>query len=134
MSDGQFSVVEADISNVLVIFGATGDLAVRMLLPSLYFLDSEGLLPEGLTILGVARSVVARSSFTDRVRQAVLARHDGGVLDPVAWDRFAARLDYEPLNATSAEELEALSRRIASRDGALVAAVIADGSRRRTAL
>ena len=40
----------------IVIFGATGDLAARMLLPSLYFLDADGLLPEGLKIVGSARS------------------------------------------------------------------------------
>ena len=35
-------------NRVIVIFGATGDLAQRMLFPSLYFLDSEGLLPPDL--------------------------------------------------------------------------------------
>src|SRR4051794_36697588 len=40
----------------LLLFGATGDLAQRMLLPSLYGLHADGLLPEGLTITGTARS------------------------------------------------------------------------------
>ena len=39
----------------LLLFGATGDLARRMLLPSLFGLDAEGLLPEGLAIYGTAR-------------------------------------------------------------------------------
>ena len=40
----------------LILFGGGGDLAMRMLLPSLYFLDHDGLLPEGLKIIGAARS------------------------------------------------------------------------------
>ena len=40
----------------LILFGGGGDLAMRMLLPSLYFLDRDGLLPEGLKIIGAARS------------------------------------------------------------------------------
>ena len=40
----------------LVLFGGGGDLAMRMLLPSLYFLEYDGLLPDGLKIIGAARS------------------------------------------------------------------------------
>ncbi|MBL8263939.1 MAG: hypothetical protein JNM58_16115, partial [Xanthomonadaceae bacterium] len=43
-------------ATLLTIFGATGDLAQRMLLPSLYGLHRDGLLPAGLRILGTARS------------------------------------------------------------------------------
>ena len=43
-------------ANLLTIFGATGDLAQRMLLPSLYGLQRDGLLPKDLRILGTARS------------------------------------------------------------------------------
>ena len=44
----------------LVLFGGGGDLAMRMLLPSLYFLEHDGLLPDGLKIIGAARSEPAR--------------------------------------------------------------------------
>ncbi|KAK0348129.1 hypothetical protein LTR94_038434, partial [Friedmanniomyces endolithicus] len=40
----------------LILFGGGGDLAMRMLLPSLYFLDHDGLLPPELKIIGAARS------------------------------------------------------------------------------
>ena len=46
----------------LVLFGGGGDLAMRMLLPSLYFLEHDGLLPDGLKIIGAARSMYARVS------------------------------------------------------------------------
>jgi len=44
----------------LVLFGGGGDLAMRMLLPSLYFLEHDGLLPDGLKIIGAARSDESR--------------------------------------------------------------------------
>ena len=45
-----------DKVSTLLLFGATGDLARRMLLPSLYGLDSDGLLPDDLRIVGTART------------------------------------------------------------------------------
>ena len=42
----------------LILFGGGGDLAMRMLLPSLYFLEHDGLLPEGLKIIGADRKSV----------------------------------------------------------------------------
>ena len=47
----------------LLLFGATGDLSQRMLLPSLYDLHADGLLPDGLTITGTARSEHDDASF-----------------------------------------------------------------------
>ena len=43
-------------ASTLLMFGATGDLARRMLLPSLYGLDADGLLPDDLRIIGTART------------------------------------------------------------------------------
>ena len=49
----------------LLLFGATGDLSQRMLLPSLFNLHADGLLPEGLTITGTARSDHDDASFRE---------------------------------------------------------------------
>ena len=46
----------ASSSSTLLLFGATGDLAKRMLLPSLYALHEDGLIAEDLRIFGTARS------------------------------------------------------------------------------
>jgi len=54
----------------LIIFGATGDLARRMLFPSLYFLDLDGMLPEGLRIVGAARIAAAHAHHRDRTGRA----------------------------------------------------------------
>ena len=52
----------------LLLFGATGDLASRMLLPSLYALDSDDLLPAELRIIGTARTELDDAGFRQRAR------------------------------------------------------------------
>ena len=64
----------------LLLFGATGDLAKRMLLPSLYGLHADGLLPEGLTITGSARGDLTDDQFRDAVRKALDAVSKDGHL------------------------------------------------------
>src|SRR5438270_1295710 len=64
----------ADRTSTLVMFGATGDLARRMLLPSLYGLDSDGLLPDNLRIIGTARTALDDAAFRERA-DAALKEH-----------------------------------------------------------
>ena len=96
----------------LVLFGGGGDLAMRMLLPSLYFLERDSLLPDGLKIIAAARSEETVPEFVARTREAVetRARADGG-WDPASWDRLAARLDYLAVDATDADGLQAAKSR-----------------------
>ncbi|MGZ9114336.1 MAG: glucose-6-phosphate dehydrogenase [Brevundimonas sp.] len=96
----------------LVLFGG-GDLAMRMLLPSLYFLEHDGLLPDGLKIIGAARSDESRDEYVARVRAAVegKARADEAWSDE-AWSRMEARLDYLAVDATSAESLKPLKDKV----------------------
>ncbi len=101
----------------LVLFGGGGDLAMRMLLPSLYFLEHDGLLPEGLKIIGAARSEESRDDYVAKVRASVegKARADDAWSDD-AWSRLEARLDYLAVDATSAESLKPLKDKVG--DGA----------------
>ena len=55
----------------LLLFGATGDLAQRMLLPSLFALDADGLLGPGLKIIGTARSSMSDSEYRNFARAAL---------------------------------------------------------------
>src|SRR3954463_8222080 len=56
---------------VLTIFGATGDLARRKLLPAIYNLAHEGALPERFSLIGVSRSEMPDDQFRDQARQAI---------------------------------------------------------------
>ena len=55
---------------VLVIFGASGDLTRRKLLPTIYNLAEDALLPQEFTILGVARPPIDESAFRAEMRRA----------------------------------------------------------------
>lgn len=95
----------------LVLFGGGGDLAMRMLLPSLYFLEHDGLLPDGLKIIGAARSEETPAEYIAKVKASVESKADGAWSDDV-WARFAARLDYLAVDATSAESLKPLKDKV----------------------
>lgn len=62
---------------ILVIFGASGDLAERMLLPALFDLGAGGLLPPGFSILGTGRTPLDDASFREKIAKAA----PGGNLD-----------------------------------------------------
>ena len=94
----------------LVIFGATGDLAAKMLLPSLYFLDADGLLPAGVKVVGSARSALEPAAFVDYVEGLIKQRPEG--LDPKVWARFKARLDYCAADVTKGEGLKDLAEHL----------------------
>ena len=85
----------------LLLFGATGDLARRMLLPSLYNLDSEGLLPDCLRIIATARSTHDDAAYRDMAAAALANALDPARLEGPVLSRFLARLRYVPLDATA---------------------------------
>ena len=78
---------------VLVIFGASGDLTRRKLLPSLYNLAEDGLLPEPFAVLGVARPPIDQARFRADMR-ARIAEEEGEALHAATWDRIEQRLHY----------------------------------------
>jgi len=77
--------------SALVIFGATGDLAQRMLWPSLYYLEADQLLPDAFSIIGSARTPMEDDAFRAYVRACVARR---GAVDEAVWARLAPRLRY----------------------------------------
>jgi glucose-6-phosphate 1-dehydrogenase len=86
-------------SRAIVIFGATGDLALRMLFPSLYFLARDGLLPDGLTIVGCSRSAMTDDAFAARIADAVRER-SGEHYSDATWESLKARLRHAAVDAT----------------------------------
>ena len=77
----------------IVIFGATGDLTQRKLMPALYSLGVQQLLPPETTVVGVARSELSDDEFRARMRAGVEA-HGRFPVDDDVWDGFARRLRY----------------------------------------
>ncbi len=75
---------------IFVLFGATGDLAKRMVLPAFYRLALEGLLPRQWRLVGNGRGDVAHEDFRAHVHNALT--EFGPKPEPAAWDSFAERL------------------------------------------
>ena len=98
--------------DVFVILGATGDLARHMLLPSLYFLDAEGLLPEGMRVIGAARTAMSRPAFLKEVREQVEDRAKPAKVHEAAWERFSKRVHYVQADVSKAEGAKALKDEI----------------------
>jgi len=75
----------------IVIFGASGDLAWRKLVPALYSLFRKGRLEHDFRIVGFARSAFSREEFQDRMQEGISKFGD---FDEEAWNAFAPKLHY----------------------------------------
>jgi len=81
---------------VVVLFGATGDLARRKLLPGIFHLFQAGLMPERFALIGAARSELSREEFVELTHEAIC----GSGRRPVSegsWQQFAGSLDFASL-------------------------------------
>ena len=76
-----------------VIFGATGNLSRRKLMPALYHLEVADRLPEGTVILALSRRDWDRNAWVDEVRGMIEGEARGGV-DESVFEKFASRLHY----------------------------------------
>ncbi len=107
------------ISSRLLLFGATGDLAKRMLLPSLFALHEDGLIAPDLRIVGTARSEMSDEDYRALAAEALSEylpedRKGNGQLQT-----FLERLSYQPLDARKSEGYDALSGKLGDISGGL---------------
>jgi glucose-6-phosphate 1-dehydrogenase len=77
----------------MVIFGGTGDLSRRKLLPALYHLHQDGQFSKGFSILGFARSKMTDEEYRLLIKEAVRTSHEGP-FDENQWDGFSKQLFY----------------------------------------
>lgn len=108
-------------SVLIVIFGASGDLAKRKLLPALFHLWSEEALPESLRILGYARTHFSDAAYREETFKSLIEHageaHDGE-LDEEACRRFVEQIDYQTGAYDDPAAFQALATRIAEIDAA----------------
>ena len=83
---------------VFVLVGGTGDLAMRMLWPSLAMLDQDGFLSESLRVISVARENISTDVMADRIAEAVKKRI-GKDLEDATLPRFRQRITHVALDA-----------------------------------
>ena len=92
----------------LVIFGGTGDLAQRKLLPALFHRDSDGQFSDDSRIVAVSRGEMEHAAYVDWVREALIGRIDGE-FDETVWSRFAQRLHHVQLDLADGDDWSALA-------------------------
>ena len=103
----------------LLLFGATGDLAQRMLLPSLYGLHADGLLPEGLTIFGAARSDYDDAGYKKFAKKALDQYLSDDRKDEGALAGFLDRLSYQTTDLSLSESYKPLAEKVGDVSGGL---------------
>src|SRR5262245_34077342 len=95
---------------LLVIIGATGDLTKRLLLPSLYNLACDNLLPNNFAIIGVGRSAGTTESFRDQMSKDIKTFNTRPDFDQGVWSQFVTQLHYASVSYDDIETFHALAR------------------------
>lgn len=101
----------------LVIFGGTGDLAMRMLFPSLYHLQGDGCLPAETRIIGAARSGHDRDAFLEEVHQRLKSHLPAEHYSETRWRALAEQIDYVAVDAGDPGSMAALKAKLRREDG-----------------
>ncbi len=98
-------------STAIVIFGATGDLNHRKLIPALYNLAHDNYLPSKFVIMGVSRTKLSDQQFRDSLYDAV-KNHSRRPVSPEEWAEFSKNVFYQPLDATNVADFGVLKSRL----------------------
>ena len=100
----------------IVIFGASGDLTSRKLLPALYDMEVHNLLPQGYAIIGFARTPLDDEGFRKSASEAIHQGSEVGQVDEEKWKAFTQSLYYLPGEYHHPEAFERLAKRLAQVD------------------
>ena len=96
----------------VVIFGASGDLARRKLIPALYRLVQERLLPAEFAIVGLGRSPMSDEEFREKMKAAVVEFSESKSVDEEIWRSFAEGMQFLPSNIDRPECYGELAKRL----------------------
>ena len=104
------------VSFDMLLFGATGDLALRKLVPALYRRHLAGQVVAGSRILGVARTRQTREVYLAQIEETCRKYLRPEEFTPERWSAFAALVDYVPVDATQTEDFQKLATVLSGRD------------------
>jgi glucose-6-phosphate 1-dehydrogenase len=100
---------------ILVIFGASGDLTARKLIPAIYHLKQQRRLPPQLTIVGTARRPWSHDYFREQMREGIETYSDG-IGNEAMWQDFAEGLFYCSMDMGNAEDYHKLNQLLTQLD------------------
>jgi glucose-6-phosphate 1-dehydrogenase len=99
------------MAHTMVIFGASGDLTSRKLIPALFRQYERGRLPKQTRIVGVSRSPFTDDDWRKQLTEST-AKFLKNDFDPVAWETFSQSIYYSPGDINTPEDFEKLSKRL----------------------
>ncbi|MDR5749947.1 MULTISPECIES: glucose-6-phosphate dehydrogenase [unclassified Caballeronia] len=112
--------MQTDSNFIFVLFGGTGDLSMRKILPALFEAHRAGMLAPAGKILAVARGVETRAAYLEWVEEHVkphVAKNGAGSVDDEAWSGFLARVEYVHIDLGKPEDFLILRDAVAAHDG-----------------
>src|SRR5678815_1118955 len=111
---------------IMLVFGASGDLTKRLLVPALYNLACDGLLSDNFAVLGTARDEMTTESFREKMSTDIKQFHTRKEFDPVVWDKLVKRFYYvagsfteKPIFETLKSEVKRLNAEYGANDNVL---------------
>ncbi|MGD0583319.1 MAG: glucose-6-phosphate dehydrogenase [Bacteroidales bacterium] len=100
----------------LIIFGASGDLTYRKLIPAVYSLKVQGLLPEKFEIIGVSRSKMSDIDFRKKIKEGIISFSGEKNIAEKDIDEFTYHLSYFTIDLDSEKDYEALKNFLIKKD------------------
>src|ERR1700731_942310 len=100
----------------VVLFGASGDLAKRKVIPAMYDLAIHNALGTRYAIVGFARTPMSEDAFRATSGEAAKSISEVGPIDPKQWDEFASNLYYSPGDYANPDAYTQLAKRLAELD------------------
>ncbi len=99
----------------IVVFGGTGDLSIRKLMPALLYSESDERLPEGSRIIGIGRKNLDRKAYIKLVSEGCQIHTDDEDFEDGIWQAFCDRLHYVQMDITDEEDFGKLAAVISDR-------------------
>lgn len=104
-------------ATALVIFGVAGDLTKRKLVPALFNLYLDKVLPEAFALIGLDRVEMSDDQLRERLHEGAIEFCGRGTVDKDAWAAFAARIQYRQADFTQLAHYQGLAHRLEELDG-----------------
>ncbi len=108
------------MSTDLFIVGGDGDLALRKLYPSLYYLEINDCMPDSMRIIGTARTGQSREEFQAKIKKWLVQSVDEKLYSEEKWLSFANKIYFAQGDATKPDDLEKIGQEFFNEDNVLV--------------
>jgi glucose-6-phosphate 1-dehydrogenase len=105
------------VAHTVVIFGASGDLTSRKLIPALYSLFHKGRLPKETRVIGVSRTAFTSEAWRQELTQTT-QKFAGSEFNAASWEKFAANIHYQPGDIDKLADFQALAKLLDQLEGA----------------